>query len=109
MIKKAAKKKVVKGVAFAFEDPEMQSELPNLYDHIAQVAYEDGDKRQTSTLSLSQGDKGLKVFINDKNSNESICVTGHSWKDLWESVEAVLGDPDAHWRESPQWETKKKK
>lgn len=109
MLKKRAKGKAKPKSTYAFDDPQMQKALPNLYDHLAQLAYEKGEERKTSSLSLFQQDGQLKVFINDKNEEESLCVSGSTWEGLWEALEAALGDEGADWRHKPEWNGKKKK
>lgn len=109
MLKKKNKEKTrVKGT-YAWDDPNMKKKWPNLYDHLAQRAFESKEERKTSKLSVFTQDGMLKCFLNDYEDEQSVCVSASSWDGLWDALEAILGDPDAEWRPLPDWEKKKKK
>jgi len=109
MLKKKGKEKVKTKGTHAWDDPIMKKSMPTLYDYLSQISFPDGPARKTATLKIFTQDGRVKVFINDYEEEQSICVSADTWEGLWKAVEGVLSDPDAEWRDLPDWEKKKKK
>lgn len=82
------------------------SDLPNLWDHMTAVSYDDGSPREVSTLTVFVEGRIVKVCLNDRAVSRSLFTSGASIKECLESVEKALrSDAGADWR---PWKTKKK-
>lgn len=89
-----------RGGSPAAQDPSLAVDHPLLLEHLTATAWEGGKLRKTSSLTVF-ADRGLwKCFLNERNSDQSLCVTGESILALLDVLEAALEQPDADWRAS---------
>lgn len=79
-------------------DPQIQQRYPQLWEHLTAVAYDDGSRRETSTLLLFMQDGSLKGMLRDKDGERCLWVAARSLIGVLEALEGQLGDDMADWR-----------
>lgn len=89
-----------------FPDKDVAKKFPRLAEYLAATLYDDGTRRETSTLSIFVEDGRLKVALNDRDEESSAYVTGDTLAGLLGALEEGLGDDSLDWR---AWKGRKKK
>lgn len=79
-------------------DPQMQQRCPLLWEHLTCQAYEDGSKREPSTLLVFLQDGALKGMLRDKDGERCLWVAARSLVGLFDAIEGQLTDDMADWR-----------
>jgi len=87
------------GVACA--DPAWQERWPALCSHLFDLKYEDGAPRQTSTLMLLAEQGVAKACLNDREAERSAWVSGRSFTEALDALEAGLVEDRLDWRARP--------
>lgn len=88
----------------------MEREMPLVTSYLFDDAYENGEARQRSTITVMAGDLvGVKVVLNDRAEAMSLWVTGESVDDALLTMEILLSKPDAPWRRDKVYAGPKKK
>lgn len=77
---------------------EMSESYSLLWDHLTQDTWDDGTKRETSTLLIFYQDGFLKGMVKDPNEKACMWAAGLSLSELLATLEEKLGDPAAEWR-----------
>lgn len=80
-------------------DPTFQQQYPLLWSHLTQSAWEDGTKRQTSTMLVFCQEGVLKCMLRDVEAGQVLWTAGNGFSSLLHAVEGQLESPDADWRE----------
>ncbi len=85
---------------------QLASRHPELADHLVRAVYDDGTPRQLSTLSLFFEDTP-KAALNDRDNHRSLYVSGDTWEECLDALEALLADETGLWRPWKQGGKKK--
>lgn len=72
---------------------------PLLADHLTATQYEDGGPREVSTLLVFSQDGLWKCCLRDRQEGRCLWAAAPKWSDLFDVLEAALGDPMAVWRD----------
>ncbi len=80
---------------------------PALLEYLLQDHYENGDKRETSTITVFSGPQGLQACLNDRDGGRVAFVTGGTVEAILEALEAGLQMGDLDWRLARQQPRKK--
>jgi hypothetical protein len=72
--------------------------VPHLHDHLTEQTWEDGKKRETSTLLVFVEGGMWKCRLNDRATKLSAWVSAESWESLIETVESSLKVGSLEWR-----------
>lgn len=83
-------------------DPAFNKLYPLLGQHMTQLAWSDGKPRDPSTMSIFTDGPLWKVFLNERNSRQSLCVTAATHAELLAVLETSLGSGCADWRARPE-------
>lgn len=78
-------------------DEEFKKKFPALWEFLTVARYEDGQARETSTISISVADDGYKVCLRDRDNGRCLWVTGMTFFDTLKTLEATLKSEDAPW------------
>jgi len=79
-------------------DDEWVHQYPAVHEWLCDAVDADGRTRRTATLTLFAEGGAFKLFINDRASGASLCVTGSTVAGAFAALEAVLEEPDPPWR-----------
>jgi hypothetical protein len=79
-------------------DPQFAANYPLLWDHLTQTEWEDGSRRELSTLLVFPQDGLLKCLFRDVDSGLCCWLATKQLSTLWELVECALGDQATDWR-----------
>lgn len=80
---------------------------PFLWAFLTQCTWEDGSSRLTGTLTLSMWDGGLRIALNDRETESSAFLSGSSFTSLLKLANAALEEGKVEFRPNP-WAKKKK-
>lgn len=81
--------------------------LPLLVEHMTCDAYDDGTKRQRSTVTLFVEDGNVKACLNDREMERSLFRSAGEFLEALEALEKALTQGDeSEWR---PWNKKRKK
>lgn len=83
---------------------DLSAKYPVLWSHLSQVAWEDGQVRETSNLLVFQQDGMLKAMLRDREHGLCFWTASGSLTGLLDALEAGLCDPQAEWRVDRQKE-----
>jgi hypothetical protein len=75
-----------------------RSRMPLLVAHLEDAKWDDGSRRETSTLMLLVEDGWLKACLNDRALGCSLWVTGDSLAAVLDALEGHLEAGDGEWR-----------
>lgn len=81
-----------------FVDEHMSAEHPDLYAFMREVAWSDGKKRLTGTLTISVEGRVIKCSTHDRDGKRYFWMTGESWQGLLRSIDSALRNDTAEWR-----------
>lgn len=85
-------------------------ECPTLADYLFDTAYEKGEPRKTSTITIMARDTGgFKAVLNDRQERQSLWVTGETMDELMQSFEVLLTDEAPPWVPDSKYTTGGKK
>ena len=90
-------------------DYPMSRTHPALWEHLTLDAWEDGESRITSTLSVFWGSNGLQAALNDRDGQKVAFASGDSLEALLEALEHGLQHESLDWRASLQAKNQKKR
>lgn len=79
-------------------DPSFQQQFPLLWQHLTQDVWEDGSKRQCSSLLIFAQEGVLKAMLRDYEAGQVLWTAGSGFNGLLHAVEGQLESPDADWR-----------
>lgn len=79
-------------------DIELLAKCPNVVEHLVASTYDDGSKRERSTLTVFIEDGHVKIALNDRQEKQSFYVTAERLWDALEGMESHLVDGKAEWR-----------
>lgn len=74
------------------------ADFPLLAEHLTAVVFDDGESRQTSTISVFTGDGHWKVMLRDRAAKLVLFVSGPTFVDTLLLLEAALESPTTVWR-----------
>lgn len=74
------------------------SVCPLLVEHLTCCRWEDGEVRETSTVTIVVDDGVLKACLNDRSERRSLWVTSTTVEGLIGALENVLGEGNVGWR-----------
>lgn len=78
------------------------SQCPTLVAYLTDSAWDDGSKRETSTLTVFAEHGRIKLCLNDRENGRSAWVSGRTLEDALAGLEADLAGGEADWRKSYQ-------
>jgi len=81
-----------------FPDSDWEELFPLVCDHLSDATYEDGSRRDVSTLSLRCQDGLVLAALNDVDLGRGLYRTGTSVLNAVEALEKALGGATADWR-----------
>lgn len=87
-----------KGQSLVASDPVFEKVHPNLYEMMTATTFEDGSKRQTSTLNIFVDDGCFKACLNDRAEGQVAFVTDETVQGLLGAVEEQLATGAIQWR-----------
>lgn len=97
MLQRATRPKTEGGVT-CVQDADLAKKCPALAAHLCQTTWEDGEARQTSTLSIFTGDGCFKACLRDRELGLCLWVAAKCYAALPLALEAALTDPNTVWR-----------
>lgn len=83
-------------------DPGFVEAYPAIAEHLCCMAYEDGTKRQTSTVTLFVESGMLKMSLNDREEGRSLYVSSETFLGVVELLEVALMADSPPWRAWPK-------
>jgi hypothetical protein len=75
-----------------------RSKFPRLVEYLEETKWDDGSRRETSTLMLLIEDGWLKACLNDRANGCSLWVTGDALVAVLDALEGHLERGDGEWR-----------
>lgn len=96
-----AKAKTV-GPMAACADLKLAKEQPALFEFLTCTKNDDGSSRRVSTITLYFDNGQFKAFLNDKDSQKSLCVVAPTVQGLLIALEASVTSDEPQWRDLPQ-------
>jgi len=104
LLKRGDQRRVGGAGGSLIEPDEMSARYPVLWSHLTQIAWEDGQVRETSNLLVFQQDGMLKAMLRDREHGLCFWTAAGSLSALFDALEAGLCDPQAEWRVDRQKE-----
>lgn len=84
----------------ALAAPEDYTELfPHLWTYLTQTKWDDGTPRLPSPVSIFLQHGKFTACLTEKNWGLILFATADRLCDIWEALDAKLGDPKADWRQ----------
>lgn len=81
-----------------------------LWEYLTETAFADGSPRLTATLTVMAGDvSGVKMVLNDRSEGMALWATGADIPDCLDTLEVLLGDEAAPWKQDKRLNLKKGK
>lgn len=81
------------------KDPQFAKLYPSLWDHLTQSAWDDGTKRETSSILIFASEGVLKAMLRDKDAGQCLWVASGTVAGLFAALEGGCTADDADWRE----------
>jgi len=78
-------------------DPGFEKLYPAIHEYCS-LTVDEGKARQTATMSISVQNGLWTVFLNDRASNASLCVSCPTWNGLMTILEEALNSDCPAWR-----------
>jgi len=88
------------GSGLSVPPADLVARFPALWEYLWVDRWEDGKKRETSSITIFWGDGRLKGCLNDKANARVLFVAGETLTALLEALEAALASDQAEWRPS---------
>lgn len=104
LLKRGDQRRVGGASGSLIEPDDFSARYPVLWSHLTQVAWEDGQARETSNLLVFCQDGMLKAMLRDREHGLCFWTAAGSLGRLFEALEAGLCDPQAEWRVDRQRE-----
>lgn len=104
LLKRGDQRRVGGAGGSLIEPDEFSAQYPVLWSHLTQVAWEDGQARETSNLLVFCQDGMLKAMLKDREHGLCFWTAAGSLTSLLGALEAGLCDPQAEWRVDRQKE-----
>ncbi len=83
-------------------------QFSTLLSFVADTTYADGEVRTPGSITIFKAqDGGLRLCLNDKNTEESAFISGNSLTELFEDAEQGLLFQALDWRTQKKWKGKK--
>lgn len=98
MLEKQPERRVADAVGRRVIDVRWAKEYPTLLDHLTQVEWSDGSKRQTSSLLVFADGGVCKAMLRDREAALCLWVACETVSGVFGVLEAALCDPRAEWR-----------
>jgi hypothetical protein len=76
----------------------MAKDYPLVWEFLTKTRWGKDDPRETGTMFVMMQDGLLKASLSDRDSDHVLWVAACSLTELFQVVEAALGDPGADWR-----------
>lgn len=83
-------------------EQETVTRWPFIWSHLTQTEWEDGTKRDTSSLLMFCQDGVIKGMLRDRDCGLCLWCAGSGILSLLDALEGLLGDPRADWRQDRQ-------
>lgn len=90
------KKDVNRVVAAA--DPEFAEKWPAISEYMTSLKYEDGKKRQPSTLTVFAEDSQFKLVLNERDSGQMLWASSDGFLSCLDALEGLLEGDEPPWR-----------
>lgn len=81
-----------------FADDGFAKEFAALHQYLTSVRWDDGSPRHTATLTIFVDGGCLKVFLNDRHFDRSVCVNAKTFAEALEILNAQLDNDSCEWR-----------
>ena len=75
---------------------------PALFEHLTATRWDNGEERQTSSLSVFMDSGVLKACLNDKAESRVAFVASASFEGLLDALDEGIQNGSLDWRRSPQ-------
>lgn len=75
---------------------------PTLHAYLADTTWEDGEERETATVTLFVEEGLFKICLNDRALGRSAWLSGHTFTGLLKGLEAGLLSDELQWRRRPE-------
>jgi hypothetical protein len=82
-------------------DEEWANSLPLLVEYLCSQKYDDGSKRERSTVTLFVEDGSVKLALNDRGEKRSLYVSSDSVDGAFSLLELALAADHPPWRKWP--------
>jgi hypothetical protein len=79
-------------------DPVWVHEFPALHEHLVLSTHSDGAERRTSTLTLFCELGTWKCFLNERDTDASLCASGDTIANTLSALEVMLEAENVPWR-----------
>jgi hypothetical protein len=76
----------------------MATTSPAVWSYLTMSTWEDGSLRETSTISIFQGQSSLQAALNDRDASRVAFVSAESVEGLLAALEAGLQGDSLDWR-----------
>lgn len=96
-------------VAAKAERCKLTSSWTALWEQLTDVAWDDGSERRPSTLLLFFSDGVWKACLNDKESERTGWIAGHTLSELLSSLDKALAGNKVDWRAAKAYDARKQK
>jgi len=97
-IKSSLQKARSADVPMACGDTKLSKDCPALFEFLTCSKNDDGSERKTSTMTVFYDQGSFKVFLNDRDSQMSLCVTSPTLSGLWDALDDAITSDDPGWR-----------
>jgi hypothetical protein len=83
-------------------DPKLAGAYPALSEHLCRTRDDDGQPRQTCSLTIFGAAGGFRGFLNDRDTGAAIAVTADTFTGLLAALEADLQSDRPNWTWRPE-------
>jgi len=107
-MKKRVEQEAPEGAKMPFPDGNWVKRFPSLCEYLSHMEYDDGSKRELSTVTIREQDGRVLVALNDKDTSATAYISGEDVLGALQALEKALVAGTADWR---RWQggAKKKK
>lgn len=81
-----------------FSDSGFKAQFPNLHQYLSATQWDDKTNRITATLTIMVDNGALKVFLNDRHFNRSVCINEETFAGALDVLEEKLEKDEVDWR-----------
>jgi len=92
-----------------FPDAGWAKKYPVLCEYLSHMEYDDGSKRELSTLTVKEQDGRVLLSLNDKDTSSTAYISGEDVAAALASLERALVAGNADWRRWKGSQTAKRK
>jgi hypothetical protein len=97
-IKKRDRAVSASGGAIKLAPGQLEKKLAHLWEFLTATTYEDGSPRTLGTVNIFIDEGCVKGFINDRDANQSACVSSGGILGLLEAMNDGLAADSLQWR-----------